>query len=167
MSQSRYQESKSIQWVKVNTTNPSPCHTMMFSKKSNFIVIKIQFQIESIPIFIGRNPISHWNKSNFTLKNPISYWKKSNITNEEIQFHIGGNLMSNWKKYNFTLKEIQFHMRRNPISLILKSLIHNSKVHQQFKRSPIVQKLIHNSILHPKLWVSLNYGWNLYGFSTN
>ena len=116
--------------------NSSPFHTMRFRKKSNFTLIKTQFQIKS-NLFLSE-------KSNFTLKQiqlpleeiqfhigryPISQMKKSNFTLEEIQCQIGRNLILHWKKSNFTVDEIQFHIGRNPSSLIMKKLTYNSKVH--------------------------------------
>ena len=57
--------------------------------------------MEEIKFHNGRNPITQWKKSNFTIKeiqfhnkgNPISQCNKSNLTLEDIQFDIGRNLI--------------------------------------------------------------------------
>ena len=70
---------------------------------------KSHFTLEQIQFHIGTNPILHWNKSNITL-DQIQIMKKSILTLEKMQFNIWINLIHHWNKSYLSLKHIQCFM---------------------------------------------------------
>ena len=128
MSSSQYHE------FQIKTNLISNQNKINFKSEKNIFLDfnKSLFLFKEIPFNNGTDPISEWNKFNFTweqiqfqilqiqfciVRNPISHYNKSNLTFEQLQFKIVTNPISHvtnpishWNKSKFKLDQIRLQM---------------------------------------------------------